>query len=306
MKRACLLCLLAFAASAQELRVERLHAVEEAGSPLGAYRLVFSVSEPLPAPSGRGIPPRFSLDGQPLELPGDPGERTLLFAYCDILPRGRVMLRVGDPFVPIGEHPGIAVAPLDMLAGAPQRGYEAPHIQRSVGEMVDVLAAFQVEAPSVGMLVRCEAAGEAQFRLFFQLEQEADAAPRELLSSLPVSALELGARYLVFAGGEAQLDAAMRIWWPEKDGLLDFVSALASQPEGAPLLEQPAVQNLLLKSLSSPVAELRYTAARALTELPRAREGLRGVSVRDLLEREPAPVVQRALKELMSALERGE
>jgi hypothetical protein len=316
----------ACAALADAPALDRVVAVEAADSPLGRYRIVFSVTAPLPAPRGGAGGPMLTLGAQPARLPGDPRDRTLLFAYVDELPAGRTALRLASPWPGARDAAGPSEIAFDArsllersrpVAGAP----EPAHVRRSVGEgVVDVWSASaEADVVLVGRFERGAAAAGAlgTWSIGFAAGQVIRAPaglvlPERLTFALatPPHLYELGARYLLFArqGPDGGLDAghlvAVRLWWPGDDFVLDFVlkrGAIGDLGAAGPA-ERADARKLLIDALGSPAAEVRLAAAADLRRHAGADMALTADEadrLREIAAAEPVDAVRAAMESLM-------
>jgi hypothetical protein len=317
----------ACAALADAPALDRVLAVEDADSPLGRYRIVFTVTAPLPAPRGGTGEAFLTLGERTLRLPGDPRNATTLFAYVDDLPAGRSALRLAAP-APAARRAGrtseIAFDARALLERSrPAQGVpEAAHVRRSVGAVADVWA--QWTAADVAVVARFERgaatpAAPETWSIGFAVE-EVLRAPRGLAVSerisfalaTPPSAYELGARYLLFARrtAGAALDphhlVAVRLWWPGEDLVLAFVrsrAAIGDLAGAAPALRTDA-RRLLVDALRSPAAEVRLAAAADLRRHAGADVVLTADEadrLREIAAGEPVDAVRAAMESLLDA-----
>jgi hypothetical protein len=307
------LALAAAEAAAAPVAVERVIAVEEAGSPMGRYRIVFVTADLLPQPTDTFGGVGYTLGGEVLRF-SPMAPRTLVHhGYFDRLPAGAADLAaVGE------EAPGAAMrvdAERMLAVSRPARGgFEGAHIRRSAGD-VDLWGAWTgADVVFTGVLLRedNDPADDSVWRLWFRPEEVLRNDAGAALPDLAIVHVrgrhpwnELGGRYVVFAqAGAAGLLAApgahteVRLWWPERDDVLELVRALAALGDG------PAQAAVLMEGLASPAAEVRYTAAARLAalapQLPpdllrQARDAARAG-----LGNEPSAAVRRAISSLLA------
>lgn len=306
-----------------------VHAVEPADSTYGRYRVVFTVSAPLPPPTSSYGGVSAFLGGQVLRYPGFPRDETVIFGYLDQLPEQASTLFLYELGRARSDTDGTNLSrPIDaraMLAKArPAAGeYEAPHIRRSK-DGVDLVAVLEgADAVLTARLVRREAhLSESDiFTLFFEPLQSLKESPRladgELIKFDFTSRrqdLELGAVYLLFATVESSgLTLAnrppeiVRVWWPEDDFVLRFVQQWLALPDAwaGDAIARRRAAKLFSEGLTSPAAEIRYTAAQQLGSHPELRDLLPADVLESLRRRsvlDPSPYARQALSDLLSAV----
>lgn len=305
-----------------------VRAVEPADSTYGRYRVVFIVSAPLPPPTSNYGGVSAFLGGQVLRYPGFPQNETVIFGYFNLLPEQASTLflyELGRARSDTdGTNPSLPIDARAMLAKArPAAGeYEAPHVRRT-NEGVDLVAALQrADAVLTARLVRREAhvSESGIFTLFFEPLQSLKESPRladgELISFDFANRrldLELGAVYLLFASLEPtnrtlanRPPELVRVWWPEDDFVLQFVQQWLALPDAAAAdeLARRRAAQLLSEGLTSPTAEVRYTAAQQLASHPELRDLLPADVLESLRRRavsDPSPYARQALSGLLRA-----
>ncbi len=307
--------------SESPVKIVRVLAVEPSDSAVGRYRIVFEVDRPLPAPRGAMPGVGFWLDRQAVKLPQDPRDQTLLFGYFDELPDKAAVLRamrIGRPEVDAPAGPETAVVDArTLLATARPRGgeYEASFIRRSA-DVLDLLSAWNsASVVIVGKFVRRDTAREepSKTRLAFVVEKVIrgdgfrPGQTEEFISTSREHQLETGARYVLFVSKSARGGHDfnwVRIWWPERDDVLQFVERIAAMGDisGADAANRDKARPILVEGLSSPAAEVRRTAAATLARAPFAGQRLtreQTAMLRGRVASEPSPEVKQAMEQLL-------
>ena len=299
-------------------KIQKVLAIEEAGSYYGKYRIVFSISEPMPAPRNAVGTPTFYLGTQKVTLPARTGDATLLFGYVNELPDANVMFKVISATPAAGmasRAPAdeVAIEPRTLLAASRvgRGGFEAEYVHRSVGP-VDVWSAWSnSDSVFVGELMRrdVDPANPRMYRLYFKpgdvLKGSATSTTSGMLvhaTPLPMYELELGGRYLLFGkkseNGSA-IQQIVRLWWPGSDFVLEYLRGRTAIGGN----DRSRLRDFLFQEITTnPAVEARLAAgaelATLIREAPLSADQRRTLQDRAAIE--PSPVVRQTMRPLLS------
>jgi hypothetical protein len=298
--------------------IQSVLAVEQADAIDGRYLIIFTTREALPAPKSSRPDPIFQLGDQPLTVRRPyRAQQTLHFGYFDQLPDGPRALQALYPLGADDLHPIILSqiqvnAPELLARSKPARGgFEPSYIVRSA-EPANLWQAWTgADTVCVATFIRNDidqndkAVQQRYFQVVERLRGAATPTDSVLLHrTSPNQEFELGARYVLFLKsnrGAVDPDhyTAVRIWWPQNDFVLSFLSARASIAAA----DVPALRDFLVQELTTnPAADVRFSAATellALKDVPQTAAQIQTIQSRAALE--PSASVKSVMDRLIRA-----
>ena len=303
--------------------VTEVLAIEPADSLLGRYRIVFRTAAPLPLPSDNAPTMSFELGDQPVFLTDNRDSSMLHIGYLRQRPHGRLALRptTAGGGLEAGRDPQALIVDADALLAVarPRHGaFEAAHVVRSEG-VIDLIDAWsRSQAVVVARLVRFEPridrndVWEASYEVTDVLRgPQKSEYPRQLVLEATAAARisEVGVKFVVFLQQERagaaltnRLVAAVRLWWPDRDYVLTFLTGWFAPLGEKGRMSMQQRRAYLFRSLFSPAPEVRRTAA---VQLRRdSGGGTRAFTkderelIRRATQQEPSAVVKADLDQL--------